>query len=145
MLSGVFCTTKGSPVKIHFLNVDLEIESYQNLQPIVDDFGDNVLILYCGEAHGHYRATFELANRDADADSIISHFCLLIESLGKEAKTLWGKAFIRVFDVGYESGLEPRSYSSEIRAETVERVAAIGASIRVTIYPPCEAGNREIS
>ncbi|MCG8367969.1 MAG: hypothetical protein MJA27_32130 [Pseudanabaenales cyanobacterium] len=91
-------------MKIHFLNVDLEIESYQNLQPIVEDFGDNVLNLYCGEAHGHHLATFELADRNADADSIISHFCLLIESFDQKAKKLWDNAFTRVFDIGYESG-----------------------------------------
>jgi hypothetical protein len=123
-------------MKTHFLNVDLEIESHHDLQPIVEDFGDDVFNLYCGEAQGHYLATFELhVSSGTDPDSIIYSFCELIESFGTEAKKLWESAFTKVFDIGYESGSEPISYSSEIRVGTIERVALLGASIRVTIYP----------
>ena len=125
-------------MKIQFLNVDLEIESHRNLQPIVDSFGDDAVNLYCGQARGHYLATFETSNTEADPDSIVSYFCMLVKALDGEAKELWDTAFTKVFDIGYESVLEARSYSysSEIRAETIERVAALGASLRVTIYPP---------
>lgn len=125
-------------MKIHFLNVDLEIESDRNLQPIVDSFGNDAVNLYCGQARGHYLATFEVANVATDADSIISYFCMLVKALDKEAKELWDNALTKVFDIGYESVLEARSYSysSEIRAETIEIVAALGASLRITIYPP---------
>lgn len=123
-------------MRTHFLNVDLEIESHHNLQPIVDDFGDDVRNLYCGETQGHYLATFELRGASGtDPDSIIYSFCTLIESLDDEAKKLWESAFTKVFDIGYEGGSEPSSYSSEIRVGTIERVALLGASIRVTIYP----------
>ncbi len=126
-------------MKIHFLNVDLDIESHHDLQLIVEEFGDNADNLYCGKAQGHYLATFE-ARYTADADSIVSYFCLLVNGFDKEAKELWDSAFAKVFNIGYESGLEPRSYSSEIRAETIEQVAALGASLRVTIYPPHQHG-----
>lgn len=124
-------------MKTYFLNVDLEIESHQNLQPIVEAFGDDVRNLYCGQAQGHYLATFELPGvSGTDPDSIIYSFCRLIESLDNEAKKLWDSAFTKVFDIGYEGGLEPSSYSSEIRAGTIKKVALLGASLRVTIYPP---------
>ena len=123
-------------MKIHFLNVDLEIKSYHDLRPIVNSFGDDVFNLYCGQVDEEYIATFEVSNIGNDADSIISDFCTLVKALDKQAKELWDTAFMKVFDVGYESGLEPISYSSEIRAETIDQVAALGASLRVTIYPP---------
>jgi hypothetical protein len=123
-------------MRTHFLNVDLEIESHHNLQPIVEEFGDDVHNLYCGEAQGHYLATFELhGSLKSDPDSIIYSFCRLIESFDNEAKKLWESAFTKIFDIGYECGSEPTSYSSEIRVGTIERVALLGASIRVTIYP----------
>uniref|UniRef100_B8HXJ5 Uncharacterized protein n=1 Tax=Cyanothece sp. (strain PCC 7425 / ATCC 29141) TaxID=395961 RepID=B8HXJ5_CYAP4 len=122
-------------MKIQFLNVDLEIENYQSLQPIVEDFGDAAINLYSGKAHGHYLATFE-APHTADVDSIISYFCNLVESLSGEAKILWETAFTRVFDIGFESGTETRSYLTEIRSETIKRLATLGASVRVTIYSP---------
>lgn len=118
-----------------FLNVDLDIESHQNLQPMVEDFGDDALNLYCGDHHTHYLARFE-APCDADADTIIAYFCNLVEALDDESKKLWDTAFVKVFDIGYESGLGQNSYTSEIRAETIQEVAALGASLRVTIYPP---------
>lgn len=125
-------------MKIHFLNVDLEIRSYRDLQPIVKDFGNDVRTLYCGEACGHYLATFEAKDEGAtaDADSMIAHFCLLVQSLEQDAKELWDSAFTKVFDIGYTSGSEPRSYSSELRSETIEQVASVGAALRITIYPP---------
>lgn len=125
-------------MKIHFLNVDLEIESHHDLQPIVKDFGDDVRNLYCGEACGHYLATFEVKNgaAAADADAVIARFCRLIQSLDRDAKELWDSAFTKVFDIGYASGLEPRSYASELRTDTIEQVASVGAALRVTIYPP---------
>lgn len=123
-------------MRTHFLNVDLEIESHHNLQPVVEDFGDDVHNLYCGEAQGHYLASFELRGASGtDPDSIIYSFCTLIESFDNEAKRLWESAFTKVFDIGYEAGSEPISYSSEIRVGTIERVALLGASVRVTIYP----------
>jgi hypothetical protein len=123
---------------IRFLNVDLEVRSHVSLQPIVDDFGDNALSLYFGEVQEHYLATFEAndSGSSADADSIIAYFCMLVRSFKPEAKQLWESAFSKIFDIGYESGLEPRSYSSLIRADTIAQVADLGASLRVTIYPP---------
>ncbi|BAZ06510.1 hypothetical protein [Calothrix sp. NIES-3974] len=121
---------------MHFLNVDLEIESHQNLQPIVEGLGDKVMNLYCGKAQDHYLATFELSDVSAaDPDSIISNFCLLIENLEGEGKKLWDSAFAKVFDIGYEAGLQPSSYSSEISPGTIKKISMLGASIRVTIYP----------
>lgn len=120
---------------IQFLNVDLEIESYQNLQPLVDAFGDDVINLYCGKTQEHYLATFE-APYSADADSLTNYFCDLVYALNDEPKGLWNTAFSKVFDIGYECSLEPKSYSSELRLGTLEKMAALGASIRVTIYPP---------
>ena len=59
-----------------------------------------------------------------------------MEALDDESKKLWDTAFVKVFDIGYESGLGQNSYTSELRAETIQEVAALGASLRVTIYPP---------
>jgi hypothetical protein len=119
----------------NFLNVDLEIESHEDLQPIVRSFGDRVCNLYYGQDSGHYLATFELSDIAViDADAIVYNFCLLIESFDRSAKSLWDRALTKVFDLGYGSASESSSYSSALSAETISKVAALGASIRVTIY-----------
>ncbi len=122
---------------MEFLNVDLEIESHKKLQPIVTAFGDDVHILYCGEAHKHQLATFEASGICTDeADSLINFFCVLVEGLDDEAVSIWNSAFRKEFNIGYQSGLEPSHFESNIRNSTLKRIADLGASIKITIYPP---------
>jgi hypothetical protein len=47
-----------------------------------------------------------------------------------------GACCTRVFDIGYDANGPEEAFRSEIRSETIQNVAAIGASIMVTIYPP---------
>ena len=127
-------------MEARFLNVDLEIDSLEQLQPIIDDFGEDVLVLYHGKnGNGFDFAAFEVsAESDRDGDGIISTFCVLIENLSPESKSIWDKCHSKKFDVGFQSGDFPRSYQTEIRADTIERVAQLGASIVITIYPKSE-------
>ena len=127
-------------MEIKFLNVDLEIESSENLQPIIDDFGEDVSVLHHDEnSKGFDFASFEISLGDRDADGIISRFCSIIENLSVESKSVWENCHSKRFDVGFESGDFPRSYQTEIRADTIERVARLGASIVLTIYPQNES------
>lgn len=122
-------------MEIHYLNTDLELESPKDLTPIVEAFGEDVVNLFNGEARGHYLASFEIASSEGNPDSLIQYFCMLAESLSGEEKSLWDGCFSKVFDIGYEGGTGHNSYTDEIRSNTLERVVALGASIRVTVYP----------
>ena len=126
-------------MKIHFINVDLEIESRDSLQSIADSFGQDVSVLGCGKWGNHYQAAFEVAGSFGDPDSMINYFCMLVESLDKNERLSWNNAFLKEFNIGYESGAEPRSYESSLRSETISRIHSVGASIKITIYPPEEA------
>jgi hypothetical protein len=122
-------------VNARFLNVDLEVESDQALQPLVEGLGESFYSLYCGEAGGHYLATFELSDSECvDADAIINQFCEYVERLEGEAQQLWQGAFKRVFDIGYRGDSELEKCVSELDVITLARVAALGAAIRITIY-----------
>ncbi len=125
-------------MKIHFINVDLEIESHESLQSIADSFGQDVSVLGCGKWGNHYQAAFEAVGTFGDPDSMINFLCMLVESLDEKERSTWNGAFLKVFNIGYESGLEPRSYESTLRSDTISRIHAIGASIKITIYPPEE-------
>lgn len=124
-------------MEIQFLNVDLEIESAENLQPLIDDLGDDVSILYQGEnASGFNFVSFEIkSSGERDVDGVVSSFCSFIENLSTGAKSLWDKCHSKKFDAGFQSGDFPRSYKTEIRADTINRIAEIGASIAITVYP----------
>ena len=119
-----------------YLNTDLEIESKSDLSRIVHEFGDDVIVLHHGERRGYQHASFEIdsGGTNAGADEIINAFCVLVDNFPKEVREIWEGCCSRVFDVGYESGSPSQNFRSEIRAPTIERVAAIGASIVITIY-----------
>ena len=120
-----------------YLNTDLEIESEGDISKIVEEFDDDVLVLHHGEVRGYQHASLEIAGSSAVtcADDIINSFCALVEALSEEARATWDGCCSKAFDIGYESGSSPPNFHTEIKAGTVERVAKIGASIVITIYP----------
>jgi hypothetical protein len=122
-------------MEVRYLNTDFIIESKDDLSTIVQEFGEDVIVLHHGEMRGYQHASFEIAADPAGADETINYFCALVEELPREAREIWDACCSRVIDVGYESGVAARMFRSEIRAATVQRVAAIDASIVVSIYP----------
>jgi hypothetical protein len=128
---------------IHYLNTDLEIESKSDLSRIVEEFGDDVLVHHHGEIRGYQHAYFSIAGGTTDADSTINSLCTLIEQLPGDVREIWDGCCSRVLDIGYESGATPPSFQSEIRAATIQRVATIGASLVVTIYPVARESKRK--
>lgn len=122
--------------KIHYLNTDLDLLSAKELSPLVQAFAGEAFCLYCGEEGSrHFRATFEMNGLVNSPDIIMQHFCFLAESLEGEARALWDGSFKKVFDIGYEGGVDHASYTDEIRVDTLKRVVALGACIRITVYP----------
>jgi hypothetical protein len=128
-------------MEAHYLNTDLEIESQDDLSRIVDEFGENVLVLHHGVIRGYHHASFAIAGSRDGVDEAINYFCSLVESLPTEAREMWDGCCSRILDIGYESGATPTDCRSEIRASTIRRVAEIGASIVITIYPLREETN----
>ena len=123
------------PMEIQYLNTDLEIESKSDLSKIVEEFGADVLVHHHGEIRGYQHASFSIAGGSRDADATINLFCELVESLPTEVREIWDGCCARVFDLGYECGASAQSFQSQIRASTIQRVANIGASVAITMYP----------
>lgn len=130
-------------MEVQYLNTDLEIESKSNLSKIVEEFGEDVLVLHHGEMRGYQHASFEISGSGTDADATINSFCTLVEQLPKEVREMWDGCCSRVFDIGYESGASPQNFRSDIRASTIQRVANIGASVAITIYPETQESRSE--
>ncbi len=123
-------------MEISFLNVDFVIDLSENLQPLFNELAENVSVMFNGEWENDLnRLSFCIKDSyEKNADKIISELCFLIENLPFESKLIWNKCHSKKFDIGFESGSIER-LETEIRAKTVERIAKLGASILVTIYP----------
>lgn len=128
--------------QIIFLNVDLEVESREPLDPLVKALGDDVLVMYNGACRGHFLAAFELATGDGGGvEETMDRFCSLLEHLGKRGRAAWRGAMIRTFDIGFESGTEPSHFRAIIHPATMKRIAKLDAALIVTIYPPWSGPN----
>lgn len=130
-------------MEIKFLNVDLEFESSEDLQKLIEDFGEKVSVLYHGKNEYGFNfasletseSAFEIFDSGKTADEVINDFCNLIENLSAKSKTIWEKCKSRKFDIGFESGNSSITYQTEIKPNTIERMAKLGLSLATTIYP----------
>ncbi len=127
---------------ICFANVDLEIESKDDLQPLIDEFGENVHVLYHDRlANGNDFVSLEIdmnsveAENYGEADDTIVALCDLIENLSLELRNIWNKSIEKKFDVGFESGNTEKTFNTKIPTKTLKRLSRIGGSIIITIYP----------
>ena len=127
----------------HFLNVDLDIYSKRDLQPLVDRLGRKVIALYVGRDRGKYSAHLEVAKNTKTADSTIRAFCGLIEDLPKPERSLWNTATVRSFSIGIQAGTQPNSCDFTIRPGTIRAISDTGSQIVLTIYAPETAPGEE--
>jgi hypothetical protein len=119
------------PVRF-FVNVDLDLESSDDLTPLVTALEPHAYSLERPTG----RASFELNEFDdaAGPEPIILEFVRLVTNLPPDARNLWDRASRRILDVGLQSSREPFHETHCLAAETLRAVAAIGAEIAITIY-----------
>ena len=122
-------------MEIRYINTDLEIESKEDLTPIIEAFGENAFVLHHGPIEGLNHASFELSDDDSsDPNEVINRYCDLIENLPTPARKIWDNCTTRIMDIGVESGSSPHNFRFEVQQRTISRVSGIGASLVVTIY-----------
>lgn len=120
----------------HFLNVDLEVRSRASLAALVARLEGRVVVLSSERLRGVHLARFEtLGARTATPDRCIAALVRLVEDLPRPERRLWDGASERVFDIGIQAGRDGQVFRPKIAASTLARVAALGAGIRVTVYP----------
>lgn len=127
---------------ICFANVDLEIKSKEDLQPLINGFGGDVDILF----HDWLKDGFNFASLEihldkfepaiyGEPDETIKAFCSVIENLSDDSREIWNNCAEKIFNIGFESGNTEKCFDANIETETIKRIAEIGANIKITIYP----------
>ena len=122
----------------HYLNTDLELDSREDLTPIVEEFGDDVVCLYNGPWGTHRRAAFELAANlphDPDPNSCIRMFCALVAGLSPHARAIWDGCSRRTLDMGFEAGTDRESCQQMLEYDALAQLAAIRTHLVITVYP----------
>jgi hypothetical protein len=126
--------------RTEFLNVDLDVYSRSNLEPLAVELGDRVSVLYVGRERGMRSVHLEIAGQPAGADEAIRAFVGLVRKLSRAKKKLWNGAKSREFNIGVQSGNLPRCLEISLEAKTVELVAEVGGRIVVSVYGATKSG-----
>jgi hypothetical protein len=68
----------------------------------------------------------------------------IVESLNEPIRSLWDRCTRREFNIGYDCGAEPWAFNQGLSTALLGRLAAAGASLRITLYPDRD-GDAEIT
>lgn len=125
---------------VHYLNTDLDLRSADDLTALA------ALFEACGLAEIHLRqeddgswfAIFEAGCCSAEPDQSITALLDVIEALAPEYRAMWSRCTVREFNLGYQCGDVPQPFTQRLSSEVVVRMAAVGASMRITLYPDYE-------
>ena len=129
--------------KIRYRNTDLDLASRDDLTPLAQAFevgGAAPLHVTQGD-DGLWYATFERDDHQDEPESDVVGMLAVVESLPEPLRALWERCEQRVFDVGYDCGDEPWGFNQTLSPALLGRMAAAGASLRITIYPDRDGTN----
>ncbi len=117
-----------------FLNVDLSVESTQDLAPLRAALDPAAFALEERLTPAGFRTTFELLVEQEDAELTIRRLVSALSSLPLAARRLWDTATLRQFSIGISAGYQPASLHVSLSAELLAEVASLGGSLEVVVY-----------
>ena len=121
-----------------FLNLDLEIESATSLSRLGDHLKRSSYVLCVERTRKGYRLAAEPVIRgrlSTNARACTKHFLDLLENLPEDLAKLFRRTKVRVFDYGFDGGLESKPIAIDISNKQLARIAQLGIDVRVTVYP----------
>jgi hypothetical protein len=125
---------------ICYLNTDLDLTSAEDLTALGAAFeaGGVPPLHVTRRADGLWYGTFETSTQFAEPEPNIAAMLAIVESLARPLRSMWDGCTRREFNIGYDCGAEPWGFNQGLPAELLGRMAAAGASLRVTLYPERE-------
>jgi hypothetical protein len=130
--------SQSASVSASFLNLDMELQASSDLAPFAESLGQEVFVLFCGETEGGYRLSVEPVINGAlngNPAACTEYFVSLLEGLSQDQKNIWDSCRSRMFDYGFDGGLEENPLHTDICLEHLTRMARLGIEVRITIYP----------
>jgi hypothetical protein len=130
-------------VKISYLNTDLDVTAPCDLSPLVVALaarGVGALHVTQSDDGAWYSilSAEPIGIATTEPEPTLLAMLDAIEALKGEAKQIWSECSIREFNIGYDCGDEPWAFNNGLSNATLQRIAATGASLRITIYPPVD-------
>ena len=122
--------------RTRFLNVDLDLQSVAEPDPLIKALGSAVLCQRVGRVGRAHRVRFMLSRQPASPSDAIVGFAKLVTKFPDEGRAIWNNARSKEFDIGIESGFEPFSAEWVLERRVIDVIAELGARLRITVYAP---------
>lgn len=125
---------------ICYLNTDLDLTSAEDLTALAAGFEAAAMppLHVAQGTDGLWLATFETDTQFTEPEPNIAAMLAIVEALAPPLRSVWNGCTRREFNLGYDCGTEPWAFNQGLSAELLGRMAAVGASLRVTLYPDRE-------
>ena len=132
---------------ICYLNTDLDLTSVEDLSLLAEAFrARGVSPLHVTHREdGLWYATFEVDDQHGEPEPTISAMLAVVESLGESQRAVWSGCTRREFNIGYDFGSKPWAFNQGLSSQLLGRIAAVGAGVRITLYPPAGEKSAEQS
>lgn len=126
------------PSSASFLNLDLEIDATTDLAPLAQCLKGQVFVLFCGPTDSGFRLALEPLTKgrlNSDPVTCTEQLLGILENLPPDLARAWHSHTSRVFDYGFDGGLESPPIHMTLPSATLARVVKLGLDVRVTVYP----------
>jgi len=125
-----------------FLNLDVEVASRADLEPLVAAMARGALAIGRYRRGGQHCVRFELNTSPRSPDHGIRAFSSLLERLPAPARKLWRAARRRDFDIGVQGSRRSHPEIIELSRKTVQLAAKLRGRIVITVYAANGLGRR---
>lgn len=138
-------TSRDDPLEgeIQYLNSDLDLQSDDDLTDLAAALTSRGLLdLHVTKGDdGRWYACFEAGENANEPEPNIRAILEALESLPEHLEAVWARCSLREVNIGYNCGVRPWSFNQGLSNEVLQRLAALGLCLRVTIYPTRAPGS----
>lgn len=126
--------------EIRYITTALDLRAPINLAPLSDALAKQGLLAHHsgpwqdGLWFVQVGASTDFPELSQDINAMLS----AIEALDEPSQRLWSVCTIREFNIGYDCGDTPWAFHQALLPKTLARIAQVGASLVMTIYPVIE-------
>ena len=120
-------------IKAKFLNVDIEINSNTHLAPLLQATHRDLFPLAENFPIGSLRLEAKRPPEPTTLNGTLDHICQILIKLKGNEQELWNGSHFKDFNIGLMSGTR-HSDEFVISSHALRQIAALGASITITLY-----------
>jgi len=122
---------------IRYLNTDLDLTSSVDLTTLAAalETGGVPPLHVSRREDGLWYACCETIKQFEEPEGNIAAILVVVESLAEPLRAIWSGCMRREFNIGYDCGTKPWAFTQALSNELLGRIAAAGASLRITLYP----------